>query len=1512
MARLRTYYRIIRSILFTSIIILVTVYVSLYILLSVPAIQSKIKREVEYELSKLLTTKVEIGDLQIFPFNEVRLHDIKVPTPDGKDCISIGTLGAGINLVRLISNGKIELSYAEILDLRGEIWQEKEGGKLNIDFIIKALSPKDKTKPPTKFDIKIRNILIRRSSINFDRLWQPDNRKREGSFDPNHITLTSLNADLAIPVLKNDEYDIDLRRLTFKLDNKLEINKLAAKVNISRQQSELQDFYLKIGSGTITMSDLEIRYKDLLNIKNIKDIHFPTPMEIVVRGRDILPAEYSYFFSPLAGLSGSYEMDLKTEISDDKINIQNFILTDSRQGFKFSVDGEITNVAEIHNSKISVNKFLLNIPRSLVGELIKFTPVNNIEIQKLPQMLGSISASGQGEYDYKTKEFQASLELNTDDGNLVGQGTGNFKEKNLYVDDLSVAVEDFNIGDILNSTKLGHTSFKLTGNALVNGINSEGNVICSIDYIDYNNKRIENINANLTKKGKGFAGNFNVDDPVGIINMDFSGELNGIESLLSLNGNIFNFHPSELGLINNNKNYNISTDITADLSGNSIDNLNGKISINDFILSSENIKKDIKIESITVYSDYDSETGNKHISFDSDIIKGSIDGIYHWKYLPGQINNYVADIFPAIFNHKDLKNESSNNDNLRISLRLLSESDLYDFLHFPVKPLANIEIKGEMDFKDSLMNLTVDAPYLLFGKDKLISESKLNVSQRGGQEANIELASCFPIKNDRASINVNISGFDNHADAGIHWSSVNNPESSGFINMNTGIFKEPNSKIPSIITHIKPSHFVLGNAKWNINESEIDYHNYELIVDGLNIGHDNQYINISGIASADKAHEMKINISDIDLSYIFDLLNINYVTFGGIANGEIYASELLTKTPVATTKELTVQNLSYNGTVLGDADITSYWNNDQKEVEIHASIEDENKYGAKVDGGIFVTRDSLSFDMNADKVNISFLKPFMSAFSSDVGGRASGAIKLFGNFKDIDMTGKAFADSIAMKVDYTNVYYHCSDSVYLYPGRISIPKVELKDKYGNKGYMTGEVRHRFFHDPEFEFRISGADRLLCYDTNAEINPDWYGRIFASGGGVLTGRPGIVSLFMDMNTEANTDFTFVLNETQTAVDYNFLTFTDKKKESVKDSIIIEESFIDKFYRKKAEENTSSTVFMMDLRASITTSAQMNIIMDPKAGDRIRAHGEGPMQMQYNTESDELRMYGKYTLAEGNYNFSLQELILRDFIIKEGSSISFNGDPLRAVLDIQAAYRVNTNLSDLDKSFSTDKDLNRTNVPVDAILNVEGDLQSPEITFDISLPTLSSDVERKVKSIISTDDLMNKQIIYLLALNKFYTPEYMGTVGNGGELASVASSTISSQISNIMGSITDKFTLAPSFRSDKGDFSDMEVDVSLSSRLLNNRLLLNGNFGYRDRNTSQTTFVGDFDLEYLLSKNGNLRLKAYNHFNDQYYYLRSALTTQGIGIVYRKEFDNPFSFLRRKKKKTVSENENKAKE
>ena len=83
------------------------------------------------------------------------------------------------------------------------------------------------------------------------------------------------------------------------------------------------------------------------------------------------------------------------------------------------------------------------------------------------------------------------------------------------------------------------------------------------------------------------------------------------------------------------------------------------------------------------------------------------------------------------------------------------------------------------------------------------------------------------------------------------------------------------------------------------------------------------------------------------------------------------------------------------------------------------------------------------------------------------------------------------------------------------------------------------------------------------------------------------------------------------------------------------------------------------------------------------------------------------------------------------------------------------------------------------------------------------------------------------------------------------------------------------------------------------MLNNRLIFNGNFGYRDKSLNSNQFIGDFDIEYLLNKRGTWRLKAYNRYNDRNFYVRSAQTTQGVGIMFRRDFDRLFNFLRPKK-------------
>ena len=241
-----------------------------------------------------------------------------------------------------------------------------------------------------------------------------------------------------------------------------------------------------------------------------------------------------------------------------------------------------------------------------------------------------------------------------------------------------------------------------------------------------------------------------------------------------------------------------------------------------------------------------------------------------------------------------------------------------------------------------------------------------------------------------------------------------------------------------------------------------------------------------------------------------------------------------------------------------------------------------------------------------------------------------------------------------------------------------------------------------------------------------------------------------------------------------------------------------------------------------------------------------------------------MFGNYRISQGIYKFSLQEVIRKDFIIKDGSTITFNGAPLDANMDIQASYTVNSaSLNDLNPDVSSIAQ--QTNVRVNCIMNLSGILLRPTIKLGIELPNERDEIQTLVRNYISTEEQMNMQILYLLGIGKFYTEDAARNNQNSNVMSSVLSSTLSGQLNNALSQVFET-----------------------NNWLLNNRLLVNGNFGYRDNPMANTNFIGDFEAEWLINRSGDIRLKAYNETNDRYY-TKTNLTTQGVGIMYKKDFN-----------------------
>lgn len=269
-----------------------------------------------------------------------------------------------------------------------------------------------------------------------------------------------------------------------------------------------------------------------------------------------------------------------------------------------------------------------------------------------------------------------------------------------------------------------------------------------------------------------------------------------------------------------------------------------------------------------------------------------------------------------------------------------------------------------------------------------------------------------------------------------------------------------------------------------------------------------------------------------------------------------------------------------------------------------------------------------------------------------------------------------------------------------------------------------------------------------------------------------------------------------------------------------------------------------------------------------------------------------MYGTYVIDHGLYKMSIQDIIRKDFTFQSGSKFTFAGNPYDGVLDLKAVYTVNSaSLNDLNIGAS----FAENSVRVNCILNITGRAGQPQVGFDLDLPTVNEDEKQMVRNLIATEEDMHMQIIYLLGIGRFYTYDYASTASasqqsQGASAAnSFLSNTLSSQFNSLLGNAigSSNWTFGTNFSTGNMGWSDMEIDGLLSGRLLNNRLLINGNFGYRDRSVYANNFVGDFDIRYLLTKSGSVSLKAYSETNDRYF-SKTALTTQGAGIMLQREF------------------------
>lgn len=1478
----------------TVIITFMVIYFGLIALLNISYVQKSISSVAARELGNLLDTEVRIGNVNMGLFNRIIIQDLVLFDRSGNELLNISRFSAKFDIIAIL-NGKISLNSIQLFGLDAFLNKADKNSDPNFKFITDLFAPKDKNKKSDLIDLRINSILIRRSNISYDILSEPETENR---FNPSHLSIRNLSVNISLKAISSDSVNVMLKRISLDEKSGFKLRKLSMSATGNNKGIKVKDFNLMTSNSRIFSDSIMMQFDSLTAINNITNIDYHGKINA-----EIVPSDMSVFLPIFA------KFDEKINIESKFFNNRNthcldymFVYTSDKDLY-IDIDGEYT-----HTDDSLDNQFIVSINDFKVSENAVQRILNYLGNSNSSSVISRIGTSElKGKIEGSNTGINNNLRLKT----ALGDIRTKFmmftdKENNSHSFSGNINSGDLQLGKILDKNTIGATSFNIDFKGLkYNNMNlPESYIDGAIDYIDIKGYRYHNITMDGKYEPGGFDGKISVDDENVKFNIDGSFNTAGKKPVFKLTARMDRFKPDALNLTDKYINTSYSLKIGADFTGKSIDDINGTITID----SLNTISSDEEFNYFLPTFRLSAQTENKvkTVKIFSNFFNGEIKGNYSYKTLPNSIIKIAQRYVPSLFETNKTVTPIATDNNFRIFMQLDNADFLSKVLRLPVEMRSAGVLNGYIDDNTSSVYINANLPDLSINGKKY--ESTTMLIENPDKELHCHLRTNTMMKKG-AMINFSINGvaYNDTISTSTFWGNNTDVTYSGELSANAFFSRDSISGKFHAGVELLPSEVVLNDSVWNIHPANISINKDSIEINDFLFEHNDQYVKINGNLGKKNSDTCFVDLKNVSLAYVMDMIQFHAVEFNGNTSGKAYIANVFDKPELNV--RLNVDNFSLNGALLGQAYIKGGFDNDRGRILLDADIRDKNDIFTKVNGYISPKEKGLDLDINAGGTNLAFLEHFIKDIFSDVSGRAYGRVRLYGPFKELDLEGKLKAN-IGMKVKILNNFFYAqADSVMIKSGEFAFNNVRLNDSEGNSGIANGYLKHTKLKRLNYMFRFDTNNMKVLHADENNTDFPFYGNIYASGNTVIRGNENIgLIVDSDVTAENKTSFVYVLGAASEAIDNQFIKFVDKTPKRKQAEI---ETELYHYLNTKDENNDDSE--QQDIRINMiiepAPAAEMKIIMDPLSGDYISARGNGSLRINYFNKGN-FQIFGNYNISEGIYKLSMQNVIRKDFVLRPGGSVSFNGEPTSANLNVQAAYTVpSASLNDL----LADATSTRGNIRVNCIVNLSGLLTSPNLSFDIELPTVNEEDRQLVKSLTSTPEQMNTQIIYLLGVGKFYTYDYAAQNNQSSATSSLAFSTLSGQLNNMLSQVIDNqnWNFGTNLTTGQNGWSDVEAEAILSGKLLNNRLIINGNFGYKENTLRNTNFVGDFEAIWLLTKNGDFRLRGYNQTNDRYF-TKSTLTTQGIGLMYKKDFTkwnellDWISSFREYRKKKLSKN------
>jgi len=690
------------------------------------------------------------------------------------------------------------------------------------------------------------------------------------------------------------------------------------------------------------------------------------------------------------------------------------------------------------------------------------------------------------------------------------------------------------------------------------------------------------------------------------------------------------------------------------------------------------------------------------------------------------------------------------------------------------------------------------------------------------------------------------------------------------------------------VLHFNNSDFQALNQQWRIApDNEISISNGVFDFKSVTLFYNQQSITINGVVSPDSSETLLVEFNDFKVDNLNPILQ--YQIYGTL-NANIEFQDLY-GTPLINSG-LGIDEFQVGRFLVGDILGKSFWNYSEKYFDIGLNAVREQQKILDIKGTYTPdTEEQLNLLAQLNQANLNILEPFIEKTFSDLQGQLDGDVTIAGTLKSPKLNGAVDLNNGQFTVNYLNTVYNYQGLVKFTDNSIEVDNGELVDENNNIATINGGLLHTGFKDLSLD--LSGdLSNFMVLNTEREKGALYYGTAIVSGDLRFDGPLDNFRVKATAVSEKGSRIFIPINESTDveAKDYiNFVSFNDSSYFDVNVSEV---------------KRIKASGINLDFDLEITTDAYIEIIFDLQAGDIIRGRGNGNLNMLIDTQGD-FNMFGEYVIEEGGYNFTLYNIINKEFDILPNSRISWYGDPYEGILDIKATYEQTADVSPLFADQS--ETLARGRYPAIVELDLQGRLLSPEIDFDIYLgpnQTVDPEITQRIQEIKTDEQALNRQVFSLIVLRQFSPPNDL-SLGQGGAISGSVSELLSNQLSYWFSQVDENLEIDVDLNGlDQEALNTFQLRLSytfLDGRL---RVTREGGFTNTVENTNDFSSVaGDWTLEYLLSPDGKFRAKMYNR--NTYNSLNSGIentntTSAGFSLIHTQSFNTVDELFSRKDK------------